>query len=232
MKRSVVGVVALLAALDACPALAAQSDRVRIDAFLIDRTEVTIARYLDFVHNRGVTTAAERDGGGHEFVQGWQRRPGWSFRAPFGVTGRDDEPATHLTWAEADAYCRFVGGRLPTFEEWKLAAYTEFREAGDGDGRRRQTFPYPVGAESNGMNTADADGWPRLAPVGTTKAGINGLYDMGGNVWEWVADRRNGEALTAGGSFWYGAAQTRSEAAQWKSADFYAVYIGFRCAYD
>ena len=55
---------------------------------------------------------------------------------------------------------------------------------------------------------------------------------MGGNAWEWLADRRGEEALTAGGSWWYGPAQTRAEGAQWKPASFHAVYIGFRCAYD
>jgi formylglycine-generating enzyme required for sulfatase activity len=55
---------------------------------------------------------------------------------------------------------------------------------------------------------------------------------MGGNVWEWLSDRRGGDALTAGGSWWYGPAQTRAEGMQWKPADFFAVYIGFRCAYD
>lgn len=55
---------------------------------------------------------------------------------------------------------------------------------------------------------------------------------MGANVWEWIADRRGNDALTAGGSWWYGPEQTRAEGAQWKPADFYAVYVGFRCAYD
>jgi formylglycine-generating enzyme required for sulfatase activity len=41
---------------------------------------------------------------------------------------------------------------------------------------------------------------------------VNGLYEMGGNVWEWLADRRNGDALTAGGSWWYDAEQTTAEA--------------------
>jgi formylglycine-generating enzyme required for sulfatase activity len=82
------------------------------------------------------------------------------------------------------------------------------------------------------MNTSGSDRWPRHAAVGSTKRGVNGLYDMGGNVWEWLADRRGDEALTAGGSWWYGADRTRSSAMQWKQADFHAVYIGFRCIYE
>ena len=56
--------------------------------------------------------------------------------------------------------------------------------------------------------------------------------DMGANVWEWLADRRGGEALTAGGSWWYGPEAARKEGMQWKPSAFYAVYVGFRCAYD
>jgi formylglycine-generating enzyme required for sulfatase activity len=55
---------------------------------------------------------------------------------------------------------------------------------------------------------------------------------MGGNVWEWLADSRDNQALTAGGSWWYDATQTRADAMQWTDASFAAVYIGFRCAYD
>jgi formylglycine-generating enzyme required for sulfatase activity len=55
---------------------------------------------------------------------------------------------------------------------------------------------------------------------------------MGANVWEWLADRRGDSALTAGGSWWYGPDKARADAAQWKPADFYAVYVGFRCVYD
>jgi len=82
------------------------------------------------------------------------------------------------------------------------------------------------------MNLASGDPWDRQSPVGRTKRGVNGLYDMGGNVWEWLADRRGDEALTAGGSWWYGPAQTQWGSMQWKAADFYAVYVGFRCAYN
>ena len=54
---------------------------------------------------------------------------------------------------------------------------------------------------------------------------------MGGNVWEWLADRHEDEALTAGGSWWYGPEKATVNGLQWKPTDFYAVYIGFRCVY-
>jgi formylglycine-generating enzyme len=85
-----------------------------------------------------------------------------------------------------------------------------------------------VGDDPTGMNNNRR----AHVAVGTTKRGVNGFYDMGANVWEWIADRRGADALTAGGSWRYGPAQANTDGAQWKAADFYAVYIGFRCAYD
>ena len=51
------------------------------------------------------------------------------------------------------------------------------------------------------------------------------------NVWEWASDPSGSDRVTMGGSWWYGPAQTQADWAQWKPADFYAVYIGLRCAY-
>jgi sulfatase modifying factor 1 len=75
------------------------------------------------------------------------------------------------------------------------------------------------------------DGWERHAPVGRTRAGVNGLYDMGANVWEWLLDAQGKTHLTAGGSWWYGPSQMRLEGMQYKPEDVYVVYIGFRCVY-
>jgi sulfatase modifying factor 1 len=212
----------------AAHALAADRDRVTLTTFAIDRTEVTIADFRAFLEATGRKTSAEKEGGGYEYAAGWTRRNGWTWAQPFGKRGDDREPAVHVTWEEASAFCAHHGGRLPTFAEWSKAAYEETRaEPADGFETGR-TYPYPVGERPDGMNTSNE----RHVPVATTKRGVNGLYDMGANVWEWMADRRGEQAFTAGGSWWYGSDKTRREGAQWKPADFYAVYIGFRCAYD
>lgn len=223
MMRLMVGVAAWLVA-----STAAGAEPVRIGAFAIDPTEVTIGRFLAHAEKRGLVTTAEREGGGFEWAGGWTRRPGWTVRTPFGRPAAPEEPAVHVTWQEAADYCAAAGGRLPTFAEWRLAAYTETRDQPTDGFVKGRTYPYPVGESPEGMNNN------RRAHVGvaTTRRGVNGLHDMGGNAWEWLADRRGDEALTAGGSWWYGPEQTRAEGAQWKPAAFLAVYVGFRCAYD
>jgi sulfatase modifying factor 1 len=66
-------------------------------------------------------------------------------------------------------------------------------------------------------------------PTGTTKPGVNGLLDMGGNVWEWTATERNGGFITRGASWWYGPERQKESDVESKSADIGVVYIGFRC---
>lgn len=209
-------------------AVAEPGSRVAIGAFAVDRTEVTIGQFRAYQDAAGLVTAAERNGGGFEYVGGWTRRPGWTWRTPYGEAAGDNEPAVHVTWQEAQGYCASIGGRLPTMAEWRLAAYTETRSAPTDGFVAGQTYTYPVGNRPEGMNNNRR----RHVDVATTRRGVNGLYDMGANVWEWIADRRGNDALTAGGSWWYGPENTRAEGAQWKAADFHAVYIGFRCAYD
>jgi formylglycine-generating enzyme required for sulfatase activity len=139
----------------------------------------------------------------------------------------------HITWDEARSYCENHGGRLPTRDEWSRAAYTEGRAAPPAGLETGRRYRYPVGDRPAGMNVNGGDDpWPRHAMVNDGQPGINGLYHMGGNVWEWVSNRDGDAALTAGGSWWYGSEQTTENAMQWKPAAFYAVYVGFRCAYD
>ncbi len=228
MKSFAFALIALHAILVASPCKAAPPDAVDLGSFKIDKTEVTIAAFRAFAKAKGLTTQAEQEGGGFEYAGGWVRRPGWSWAQPQGQPGADNEPATHVSWFEARDYCTSIGGRLPKAAEWTKAAYTEMRETPSDGFEKGRTYRYPVGDDPEGMNNNRR----AHVPVGTTKRGINGLYDMGANVWEWLADRRDDTALTAGGSWWYGPENTRADAMQWKPARFYVVYIGFRCAYD
>ena len=71
------------------------------------------------------------------------------------------------------------------------------------------------------------------ARVGKTKAGINGLFDMGANVWEWVNIDNDDYKGTRGGSWWYGAHKMhRDSPVALKPRETAAVYIGFRCVKD
>jgi formylglycine-generating enzyme required for sulfatase activity len=202
------------------------------DAFRIDRVEASVARFDAFLKASGRTSTAEREGGGFEWGAGWERRPGWTFRAPSGTAARPDDPAAHVSWQEAADFCAWAGGRLPTREAWTQAAYVERRAAPPAPFVAGRTYPYPTGDSPAGANLQGAaDGFERHAPNGATAAGVNGLHEMAGNVWEWLADARGEDRLTAGGSWWYGAAQTRADGMQWKPARFFAVYVGFRCVY-
>ena len=85
--------------------------RVELPAFYIDKTEVTIAQFARYARATGTTTRAEREGGGFEYVGGWQRRAGWTWQRPDGSPPDTDQlPAVHLTHAEA--YCDFISDFL------------------------------------------------------------------------------------------------------------------------
>lgn len=214
--------------------------------FEIARTETTVGQFARFVAAMGRRTEAERRGGGQVYERGCEQRPGWVWRAPYGQPANDREPAAHITFDEAQAFCRWAGGRLPTDREWVLAAYTETRESPPAPFQRGRTYPYPTGDSPQAAQClGDCPGAQARAVrhgaalsrghghalAGTTAAGVNGLHDMGANLWEWV-DEPPGDApekRTRGGSWWYGAAQMRADHLQGKPPDTAVVYIGFRC---
>ena len=223
----------------------AAADVQAVGRFEIDRTETTVGAFRAFVRATGTVTAAEREGGGFVYEGGWRRMPGWTWAAPFGRPAAADEPAVHVTFDEAEAYCRWAGKRLPRDAEWVEAAYTERRADPPPGFAPGRTYPYPTGESPEGANCLGDCGpveivavGPEItrgrghARVGTTRPGVNGLFDMGANVWEWTENGGEREKGTRGGSWWYGAAQMRADAAYTKPRDFPAVYIGFRCARD
>jgi formylglycine-generating enzyme len=217
-------------------------DMQTITNFAIDRTEVSIEQFSRFAAATGFISAAEKAGGGSTFEGGWQQRKNWTWRTPFGKPPLPQEPAVHINYQEAQAYCQWAGKRLPTDVEWGLAAYTETRNQ-PGDGFiKGKVYRYPVGDSPAGANclgdcgkvktvsNAETSRGNGHALVGSTKAGVNGLFDMGANAWEWVDSGPGNEKRTRGGSWWYGAASMTDDHNQSKPANTAVVYIGFRCA--
>lgn len=102
---------------------------------------------------------------------------------------RDDYPASLVSFEDARAYCAFWGGRLPTEAEFERAAR----------GRRGRIYPwgnlYHHRASNHGRlatdRTSSEDGYAELAPVGSFPEGATpeGVFDLAGNVAEWVWDR-------------------------------------------
>jgi formylglycine-generating enzyme required for sulfatase activity len=144
---------------------------VTLKAFAIDRTEVTRADYARCV-SAGRCKAVP---------------------AAWAAEGDGRLPVTGVDWRDAQAYCRFASGRLPSEAEWEKAAR-------GADGRE-----YPWGdavdcAHANwgsfqgeGPCAGKNPGAPEV--VGSRPAGASpyGVLDLGGNVWEWVADRYDDE---------------------------------------
>ena len=110
--RTACGAAVMAAVLGCASAAASGAEQLQLDGFAIDRTEVTVGAFKAFAARTGLETTAEREGGGFEWGAGWERRPGWAFRTPFGRAADDSEPAVHVSWEEARAFCADAGGRL------------------------------------------------------------------------------------------------------------------------
>ncbi|MFN8525362.1 MAG: bifunctional serine/threonine-protein kinase/formylglycine-generating enzyme family protein [Chloroflexota bacterium] len=141
-------------------------------AFYADVFEVTNARFAAFVAQSGYAPKGEW----RKFFDQTQ------YDAAHYDLQRESHPVVNVTWADADAYCKWAKKRLPTEAEWEKAAR-------GADGRR-----WPWGNEPHpdfaNVETNDESGRePDTARVGTFAKGAGpfGLQDSVGNVWEWTA---------------------------------------------
>lgn len=177
-----------------------------VEAFWIDRTEVTNAQFAAFVAATGYVTQAESQGAAAVFVMpkaGGQMRPGswWqlvqgaNWRHPEGagssIKGRANEPVVNVTLADAQAYANWLGRSLPTEKQWEFAAKAG-RSNTQSDSTLRDADGQPQANFWQGLfpvHNSHADGFERRAPVGCFNANDYRLYDMVGNVWEWTLDR-------------------------------------------
>lgn len=237
--------------------------RVELDSFWIDQTEVTNAQFTEFVAAAGHVTSAEEIGNSGVFIPSnreWSLVDGADWRHPEGpdssIESRMDDPVVHMSWDDAAAYCEWAGKRLPTEAEFEYAARGGLDDAdfawGDEfnpkDQFRANTWQGYFPDEDRGE-----DGFPGVAPVKSFAPNAYGLYDITGNVWEWVQDwydpnyyrvsptrnpqgpNQGSEKVQRGGSWLCSVnyCQGYRVAARMKTArDSGLNNLGFRCAAD
>jgi formylglycine-generating enzyme required for sulfatase activity len=184
----------------------------------------------------------------------WTWTVGANWRHPAGpdsgIAGKDSLPVVQVSWEDASAYAAWAGKRLPTEAEWEYAARggttTRFPWGDAFDIHLANTFTGSFPYQDTG-----ADGYAGLAPVGSFPPNGYGLYDMGGNAWNWCSDlyRDRGDdgaccsavaaasAVTVrvikGGSFLCCAEYCESyrpTARRGTPSDTGMSHIGFRCA--
>ena len=224
------------------PDMGLADDMQRVGQIEIDRTEVSIRDFRKFVEATNFVTKAEKERGGLVYELGWTKKIGWIWSSPYGDQSDDAEPAVHVTFDEAQAFCIWRGKRLPTDKEWKMAAYQELRSLPTHGFQRGKKYPFPTGKRPIGANCLDdcgvnlardrsakLDRGKGHALTGITRQGVNGLFDMGANVWEWVDTADQVNKGTLGGSWWYGSTQMRANYNAAKPRDMAVVYVGFRC---
>ncbi len=153
---------------------------VDIDAFYMDKYEVTNAQYAIFLNEYG----KNEDAAGHELLD--LDAPDCliekveSFYQP--KAGYENHPVIEVSWYGAGAYAQFYGKRLPTEAQWEKAARGGLAEKKYPNG---DTISHD---DANYFGTGGRDIWDRTSPVGSFPPNSYGLYDMAGNVWDWCAD--------------------------------------------
>jgi formylglycine-generating enzyme required for sulfatase activity len=202
---------------------------VSLDAFYIDVYEVTNARYAECVDSGHcnpppVTGSATRD-------------------SYYGDPSFANYPAIHIDWPNAQAYCEWRGGSLPTEAQWEKAA---------SGGLAGALYPWgdetPTCKRANASLESDDCKAMDTKKVGSYGANGYGLYDMSGNVEEWVFDywlenfyttspfeNPVGPALGAarvlrGGSWYNREDALRVAFRDWVDPSEIRNYFGFRCA--
>ena len=201
--------------------------QVTLDGFYMDKFEVTVARYAEFVRAK--------------------KRSQPRFWNQVDSSKHRNLPVVGVDWHDAKAYCEWAGKRLPTEAEWEKAARGT-------DGR---TYPWgneqPTARLANFGKALTNNFYDnRLVPVDSYEAGISpyGLHHMAGNVWEWTADwydqsfyRKSPEhnptgssdgedRVVRGGSWFHAPVDARSARRPGFPPTTRDSHTGFRCAQD
>lgn len=168
--------------------------------FYVDKYEVTRSSYQEFLKSTG-------------------RQPplGWKDSA---VKDKENHPVTGVTWYDATVYCRWKDKRLPTDEEWIIAAWGESKTH------------YPWGGEFDPGKACTAEtGFDKPVPAGSNMA-HNGIHDLVGNVMEWTSGSNGNLMIKKGGAF-NTESKDISSGSRWEAPPAqYDEFTGFRCVKD
>ena len=210
--------------------------KVFLDAFYIDKYEVTNRQYHTFVKSTGHRARGSED-------------------AKYSIWRGDEMldrigqlPVINVSWDDAVAHCKWAGGRLPTEAEWEKAAR----------GTDRRMYPWgndPVTGNRSNFSIENITFWEGSATLARTDQydygkSPYGAYEMAGNVWEWVQDfydenyyktspsknpagpSSGKERVVRGGSWQSNPDTVRSANRNKQDPGDQRIYVGIRCAKD
>jgi iron(II)-dependent oxidoreductase len=230
---------------------------IAVAPYSIDRTPVTNAQYLAFMHDGGYARRELWSEGGRAWLDEtraeapkywWRDGADWLRRSMDHVASPAlDQPVIHVCYHEAEAFARWAGKRLPTEAEWEIAASWE-----PESGEARE---YPWGDRAPQPSDANIDqlGFD-VAPIDAYAANVSpsGCYGMIGDVWEWTStDFQGHPGFTAfpypeysevffgteykvlrGGSWATRPGALRNTFRNWDYPIRRQIFSGFRCARD
>jgi len=202
--------------------------KTTVDAFWIDKYEVTNFQYK-------------------KFIDATRRRSPAHFENRTFPENKIDHPVTYVSWKDANAYCKWADKRLPSDKEWEKAAR----------GTDARIYPWGEIYDTDFVNSPQRWMELKLegdtTPVGVFEGGKSpyGLYDMSGNVWEWTASWYQAYPGNTEESENYGQTYKTLKGGSWWDCSFYKCGIsaptfnrsfflrstknksfGFRCSKD
>jgi formylglycine-generating enzyme len=168
--------------------------------FYIGATVITVGQFRQFVRDANFKTDAEKGDGGMIFAhkeQRWMPQKGMKWDSvPWTIA--DDQPVVFVSWNDADAFCKWLSRkekrayRLPTEAEWEMAcrggsSWSRFPWGDRLPGDKDTNFGDGNPKLPESLTTVN-DGYRYVSPVTAFPPNAYGLYDMAGNVMQWVGD--------------------------------------------